>query len=58
LGDDEAALRDKITRFRGDELAHRDEALAAHAANAPGYPLLKEAIKTGTRLAIWLSKRI
>jgi len=58
LGEDEAALRDKITRFRRDELAHRDEALAANAKAAPGYPVLKEAIKASTRLAIWLSKRI
>jgi ubiquinone biosynthesis monooxygenase Coq7 len=58
LGDDETALRAKITDFRRDELHHRDEALAAHAENAPVYPVLKEAIKAGTRLAIWLSKRI
>jgi ubiquinone biosynthesis monooxygenase Coq7 len=58
LGDDETALREKITTFRNDELHHRDEALKAQAENAPGYPVLKEAIKAGTRLAIWLSKRI
>jgi ubiquinone biosynthesis monooxygenase Coq7 len=58
LGDDEAALRETISRFRRDEMHHRDEALAAHAENAPGYPVLKEAIKAGTRLAIWLSKRV
>ena len=58
LGDDEAVLREKISDFRRDELAHRDEALKANAQAAPGYPVLKEAIKAGTRLAIWLSKRI
>jgi ubiquinone biosynthesis monooxygenase Coq7 len=58
LGEDEQALRDKIATFRRDELHHRDEALAAQAENAPGYPVLKETIKAGTRLAIWLSKRI
>jgi ubiquinone biosynthesis monooxygenase Coq7 len=58
LGDDEADLRETVTAYRRDELAHRDEALAAGAENAPGYPLLSEAIKGATRLAIWLSKRI
>ena len=58
LGDDEKALRKKIADFRKDELHHRDEALAANAERAPGYPLLKGAIKGGTRLAIWLSKRV
>jgi ubiquinone biosynthesis monooxygenase Coq7 len=58
LGDDEAPLREKIARFRTDELHHRDEALAANARAAPGYPVLKETIKAGTRLAIWLSKRV
>jgi 3-demethoxyubiquinol 3-hydroxylase len=28
------------------------------AEQAPGYPVFTEAIKAGTRLAIWLSKRI
>jgi ubiquinone biosynthesis monooxygenase Coq7 len=58
LGDDEGALRDTVSAYRRDELAHRDEALAAGAENAAGYALLSEAIKGATRLAIWLSKRI
>jgi 3-demethoxyubiquinol 3-hydroxylase len=58
LGDDEAELRSTVEKFRADELAHRDEALASGAEEAIGYPALTAAIKAGSRLAIWLSTRI
>ena len=58
LGDDEKDLRETITRFRGDEMHHRDVSLANGAENAPAYPALTAAISAGTRLAIWLSKKI
>ncbi len=58
LGDDEKDLRDTITRFRGDELHHRQVSLENGAENAPAYPVLTAAISAGTRLAIWLSKKI
>jgi ubiquinone biosynthesis monooxygenase Coq7 len=58
LGDDEAELRDTVERCRRDEVAHRDEALAAGAGKAPAYELLTAAIKGGSRLAIWLSTRV
>ena len=58
LGDDEADLRATIDRFRADELEHRDIGLAHGAELAPAYPLLSAAIKTGCKLAIWLSERI
>ncbi|MBS0223192.1 MAG: demethoxyubiquinone hydroxylase family protein [Proteobacteria bacterium] len=58
LGDDEAELRATVEKFRADEIAHRDEALASGAEQAPAYRLLTGAIKTGSRLAIWLSTRI
>lgn len=57
LGDDEAPLRETIERFRAEEIAHRDEAVARGAHEAPGYELLSSAIKAGSRLAIWLSER-
>ena len=57
LGDDEKPLRDTIEKFREEELEHRDEALERGAQAAPGYPVLSAAIKTGSRLAIWLSTR-
>jgi len=58
LGDDEAELRATVEKFRADELAHRDEALASGAEQAPAYEALTTAIKIGSRLAIWLSTRI
>jgi ubiquinone biosynthesis monooxygenase Coq7 len=58
LGDDEAELRATIEKFRADEIAHKDEALAAGAEQTPGYRPLTAAIKAGSRLAIWLSSRI
>ena len=58
LGDDEPALRSTIEEFRRDEIAHRDEGLAHGAEQAAGYEPLTTAIKTASRLAIWLSTRI
>ena len=58
LGEDEAVLRDTISTFRIDELHHRDVSLEHGAQAAPAYIPLTAAIKVGTRLAIWLSKRI
>jgi ubiquinone biosynthesis monooxygenase Coq7 len=51
-------LKDRIEKFRADEIAHRDEALAHGAEKAPGYRLLSQSIKAGCRLAIRLSTRI
>ena len=55
---DDDALKARIEAFRADEIAHRDEALARGAEEAPGYRLLSAAIKSGCRLAIKLSERI
>jgi ubiquinone biosynthesis monooxygenase Coq7 len=52
------ALRETIEDFRKDEIAHRNEALARGAAEAPGSKMMSEAIKAGCRLAIKLSERI
>jgi len=58
LGGTDADLAAIVADFRADELEHRDTALKHGAADTPGYPLLSAAIKTGSRLAIWLSTRI
>lgn len=58
LGDDERDLRDTIERFRDDEVRHRDTALAHDAEDAPAYDPMSRLIKSGTRLAIWLSERV
>ena len=51
-------LKEAVTEFRADEIAHRDEALAHGAEQAPAYRLLSDSIKAGCRLAIRLSKKI
>ena len=58
LGDEEPDLKSTLEEFRQDELAHRDEGLAHGAEQAAGYEALSAAIKTASRLAIWLSTRI
>jgi ubiquinone biosynthesis monooxygenase Coq7 len=55
---DDPQLKKTVEAFRADEIAHRDEALAHGAEQAPGYRILSEAIKAGCRLAISLSERI
>jgi 3-demethoxyubiquinol 3-hydroxylase len=54
----EGALKTTIETFRGEELEHRDLAIAHGAGEAPAYELLTSAIKSGSRLAIWLAERI
>jgi 3-demethoxyubiquinol 3-hydroxylase len=51
-------LKAAVEEFRADELEHRDTAVAHGARELPGYGLLSATIKTGSRLAIWLSTRI
>lgn len=58
LGADEKELKKTIEKFRVDELEHRDIGLENHAEEAPAYPVLSATIKAGSRLAIWLSKRV
>ncbi len=59
LADDkkEKKLKTKISKFRADEMEHRDEALRREAEKAPLYPLLYGGIRRATKLAIWLSTR-
>jgi len=58
LGAADPALTETILEFRADEIAHRDKALEMGAEETLGYDLLSAAIKTGSRLAIWLSERL
>lgn len=56
--DADPELADLVERFRADERAHRELALAAGAERAPAFPLLSAAIRLGCRAAIRLSERI
>ena len=55
---DDPELAGMIEKFRADERAHRDAALANGAERAPAYPLLSMAIRLGCRAAIRLSEKI
>jgi len=58
LGPEESELKGTIEKFQADEREHRDTALDHGAEKTPGYQVLRGAIKSGSRLAIWLSERI
>ena len=58
LGDSDPALSTTIAEFRADELQHRQTAIEHGATDALGYELISAVVKTGSRLAIWLSTRL
>jgi ubiquinone biosynthesis monooxygenase Coq7 len=58
LGGDEPELKAVVEEFRHDEIEHRDTALAHGAEETVGYELLTGLVKTGSRVAIWLSERL
>lgn len=58
LGSDEAELKSIIQKFRDEEIEHKQAAIDHGSNQAPIYPVLKAAIKNGSKLAIWLSERI
>ncbi len=54
----EPALAAELSRFRDDELAHRDAAVAAGAHEAPAYPLLSAVVRAGCRAAIRIAEKV
>jgi 3-demethoxyubiquinol 3-hydroxylase len=58
LADEDPALRETILSFRDDEIAHRELAIAHGAEETAGYELITALVKTGSRIAIWLSTRL
>jgi ubiquinone biosynthesis monooxygenase Coq7 len=58
LGEDDPELKATITRFRAEEIMHRDIALANEAEKAPAYRFLTAVIKTGCKAAIRISEKI
>ena len=55
---DEPALAADLSRYRDEELAHRDLAVAEGARQTPGYGLLAAAIRLGCRTAIRISEKV
>ena len=58
LGSDEKELKKKITKFREDELHHKDIAYDNGATKKGLYGLLDKIIKTSSRIAITISEKI
>lgn len=54
----EPELVAELTRFRAEELAHRDLAIEEGARDAPGYALLSAVIRAGCRAAIKISEKL
>ena len=54
----EKDLAAKLSKFRDEEIAHKDLAIAEGAAQAPGYPVLSALISAGCRLAIRISEKV
>jgi 3-demethoxyubiquinol 3-hydroxylase len=54
----EPALASELSRFRDDELAHRDLAVASGAHDAPAYPLLTAVVRAGCRAAIRIAEKV
>ena len=50
-------LAAELTRFRDEELAHRDQAIEEGAHEAPGYGLLSAVIRAGCKAAIKISEK-
>jgi ubiquinone biosynthesis monooxygenase Coq7 len=57
LKEDEKELKEKILKFRDDELDHKDIAYEGGATKRGFYGLLDKVIKTSSRIAITISEK-
>ena len=58
LGPDEKKLKEKIIKFREDELHHKEIAYEKGATKKGLYSLMDKIIKTGSKIAINISEKI
>ena len=58
LEEDEKKLKDKIIKFRQDEIDHKDIAYEEGATKKGPYALLDKIIKTGSKIAINISEKV
>ena len=58
LGPEEKELKKKITKFRQDELDHKDIAYEEGASKKGFYSVMDKIIKTGSRIAIRISEKV
>ena len=55
---DEKNLKNKIIKFRDDELNHKDIAYEEGATKEGFYSIMDKIIKTGSKIAIGISEKI
>jgi len=58
LGNDEINLKEKIEKFKGDEIKHKNIAYNSGATNKGIYSIMDKLIKTGSKIAITVSEKI
>tara|TARA_B100000767_G_C19645305_1_gene484323 strand:+ start:121 stop:654 length:534 start_codon:yes stop_codon:yes gene_type:complete len=58
LKEDEKKLKEKIIKFRKDELSHKDIAYDGGATKKGAYGILDKIIKTSSRIAITISEKL
>ena len=58
LGPEEKELKKKITKFREDELHHKDIAYEEGASKKGIYSIMDKIIKTGSKIAINISEKV
>ncbi len=58
LQNDEKELKNKIVKFRNDELQHKDIAYEEGATKKGFYSIMDKIIKTGSKIAIGISEKI
>ena len=58
INDDEIELKNKILKFRDDELSHKDIAYECGATKTGLFGVLDKVIKTSSRIAITISEKI
>tara|TARA_Y100001970_G_C14134765_1_gene803690 strand:+ start:565 stop:1098 length:534 start_codon:yes stop_codon:yes gene_type:complete len=58
IGSDEKNLKNKIIKFRDDELHHKNIAYDEGATKEGYYRIIDKIIKTGSRLAIKISEKV
>ena len=58
IGDDEKDLKNKIEKFKGDEINHKNIAYESGANKKGLYSLMDKIIRTGSKMAITISEKI
>ena len=58
IGDDEKDLKEKIEKFKEDEVNHKNIAYESGIDNKGLYAIMDKVIRTGSRIAITISEKI